>query len=117
MCGNTSGINACAYITHTFCIEQSSVLFITIRVYIKYNNSHQRHRWTERLAAQKYQRRSIINHALLHDSPLSSQIVCDQTAMIILRTRHEAPEPFLIHRVVQLKHEFDHSASYIRVRV
>lgn len=68
-------------------------------------------------SSQEPERNSVIDHALLYNSPLSRQIISDQAAVILLPACDEAPKSVLIHGVIQLKHEFDYSASYIGIHV
>ena len=67
--------------------------------------------------SQETERNSVVDHALLYKSPLSRQIISDQAAVILLPACDEAPKSVLIHGVIQLEHEFDHSASYIGIHV
>lgn len=68
-------------------------------------------------SSQEPERNSVIDHALLYNSPLSRQIISDQAAVILLPACDEAPKSVLIHSVIQFEYEFDHSASYIGIHV
>ena len=68
-------------------------------------------------AIAETERNNVIDDALLYNSLLSRQIISDQAAVILLAACDEAPKSVLVHGVIQLQHELDHSASYIGVHV
>ena len=54
---------------------------------------------------------------LLRNSPLSRQIIRNQTPMIVPTLRHQSPKSLLLYLIMQLNHKLHHSAPDIRIRI